>query len=511
MKRILTVFPAVICLILSLCVPLAASAGVNVRPGGEIYTYYSLEQFKTKYNYTDESYLYVQSFFPDSDYRTNSLYLQTSADKISSVEEDNGVYKVSFTDSVTLTRIQSEYGGSFDSGYDFSVLCFIYDSNNNTIVFYSGFNFTSEVWIPGDWVVYQVDSNILNSTVLPDVVVKFKPPLHGTVDRVVTNSDGTTSKLQDLQMHVHNNSKFPIQYRMQITLSTPYQQTKRDYNQIFDYSESVEGVTTEIASDFSTLPTASPDTVLKAKKDWLNVHYDDDPVFIYYSNTVTYEGAIIPDSVTRDGDNPMLYNKASAWHKVDSKSGDDVIIPFSMINLKENYVYNVIVECYRLDLDYVCDIIRPNTCTTPHVDVDTYVIAYNDTFKFTSYSDIIYNPNQTSGDVLPFDGTSGIVQKFSYDDNYDAVTDLKTGEQTIGHRDFLKDPNSWYNNGTYESFSGGLVSGSSDFSISSFSGMFSQVFGAVKMFTNYLPSSIMTIFVFGFSSIVVIAIIKAVR
>lgn len=168
--------------------------------------------------------------------------------------------------SCSLTRIQSEYDGSFDSGYNFSVCSFKFDSINNTIIFYEGVDFTSPVWIPGDWIVYQVDSNILNSSPLPDVVVKFKPPLSGTVDRVVTNSDGTTSKLQDLQMHVHNNSKFPIQYRMQITLSTPYQETKRDYNQIFDYSESVEGVTTEIASDFSTLPTASPDTVLKAKK-----------------------------------------------------------------------------------------------------------------------------------------------------------------------------------------------------------------------------------------------------
>ena len=71
-------------------------------------------------------------------------------------------------------------------------------------------------------------------------------------------------------------------------------------------------------------------------------------------------------------------------------------------------------------------------------------------------------------------------------------------------------PNSWINkkvdiSGSYgSSFSG-------DFSISSFSGMFSRVFGGVNMFMNYLPPSIMSVFVFGFSCIVVIAIIKAVR
>lgn len=94
MKRMLTVFPAVICLILSLCVPVASSAETDTDPTS--YEYYTLEQFKTKFNYSDESYLYVSSYFPDSDYRTNSLYLQTSADNVSSVEEDSGVYKVSF-------------------------------------------------------------------------------------------------------------------------------------------------------------------------------------------------------------------------------------------------------------------------------------------------------------------------------------------------------------------------------------------------------------------------------
>lgn len=511
MKKFLIAFPVIFCLILSVCLPVIVSAESDPANG----TYYPLEQFKSDNDYVNQDYqfyFYFTTFFPNSSYRFDSFYLQVTEDEISSLTELDGVYSVSFNETESLYRRVFNYG-SFDDGHIFSVRSFVYDPVNNTLEFYSNPDFTSSVWIPGDWTVYNVDTNMLEPvSSLPDVVVKFKPNLSGEVDRVITDSDGTKSKLQDLQMNVANNSSFPIQYKMSIYKDYQERVTKRNYDDIFKSAGVDSDATTVPGAEQPTeASTVAPNVIISSKKDWLNVHYDDDPVFIYYSNTLVYEGAVIEGSVTRDEDNPMLYNKASAWHKVDAKSNVIVTIPFSMINLEEDVYYYVSVECYRLDLDYVCDIVRPDTCTTPHVDVDTYIEPYREVFKFSSYSDIVYNPVQTSGDVLPFDGSSGVSQLFSYNDNYDAVTDLKTGKQTIGHRDFLKDPDSWYNDGSYSVVTGGLVSPSGDFSITSFSGMFSQVFGAVKMFTNYLPSSIMSIFIFGFSSVVVIAIIKAVR
>ena len=226
MKRILTVFPAVICLILSLCVPLCASADdfSYTHPGGAVkdYNYYTKGQFQHDYGYFDDSsgpnsYLYVTTYFPDSDYRTNTLYLQTPMDNELLFEEDNGVYKVSFKSSCSLIRRQSEYGGGFDSGYKFSVVSFKFDSNNNTIVFYSGANFSSEVWIPGDWKVFQVETNFFSSPdLVPNVTVEFTPDLSGNVDRTVLSSSGSKSLLQELNMKVTNNSSYAIQYRMWI-------------------------------------------------------------------------------------------------------------------------------------------------------------------------------------------------------------------------------------------------------------------------------------------------------
>ena len=490
MKRILTVFPAVICLILSLCVPLAAVAtDVSHRPGGDSYTYYSLDKFKTKYNYTDESYLYVQSFFPDSDYRTNSLYLQTSADKISSVEEENGVYKVSFTDSVTLTRIQSEYGGSFDSGYDFSVLCFIYDSNNNTIVFYSGSNFTSEVWIPGDWVVYQVDSNILNSAVLPDVFVEFTPDLSGSVSRNVS-VNGNDSKLQSISMYIENRSSFNIQYQMRIYKADQIS-SRWDYENPDNYS-----------------------------RDNLSTPYDDDPVFIYYSNTQVYSHIKTDSKVPGLGYHrpSSLYTKASYFHKLSAGQSETISFPLSMINFSENVDYRVIVSAYKLDYDYVTE----SFATPGYSDVDksnyeydteTLVTAYDSVFNFSDLSGVKYDPNKTFGNILSYNGSNGISDQKRYSVNYDAVTDLKTGETKIGHVDNFNSDSYWESIGVpFQNKHNNFLSDlDSDINISSFSGMFSQVFGSVNMFLHYVPSSIMSVFVFGFSCIVVIAIIKAVR
>lgn len=488
MKRILTVFPAVICLILSLCVPLAASAGVNVRPGGEIYTYYSLEQFKTKYNYSDESYLYVSSYFPDSDYRTYSLYLQTSADNVSSVEEDNGVYKVSFTDSVALTRIERGYSG-FDSGYDYSVYCFKYDSINNTIVFYSGFNFTSEVWIPGDWVVYQVDSNILNSTVLPDVVVKFTPDLSGSVSRNVS-VNGNDSKLQSISMYIENRSSFNIQYQMRIYKADQIS-SRWDYENPDNYS-----------------------------RDNLSTSYDDDPVFIYYSNTQVYSHIKTDSKLPGLGNHKpsSLYTKASYFHKLSAGQSETISFPLSMINLSENVNYRVVVSAYKLDYDYVTEaFVTPGYSDVDksnyEYDTETLVTAYDSVFNFSDLSGVKYDPNKTSGNILSYNGSNGISDQKRYSVNYDAVTDLKTGETKIGHVDNFNSDSYWESIGVpFQNKHNNFLSDlDSDINISSFSGMFSRVFGGVNMFMNYLPPSIMSVFVFGFSCIVVIAIIKAVR
>lgn len=508
------IIPIIICLISNLIV-LPASAE-SVDPGSLVY--YSLSDFQNECNYdSSKFYFYVTYKRSESVNYTYSGYIQVDESKIKSIDCVNGTYYIEFTENVSLysyTNTHSTPGKfKFSSGYYFSVYSIIFEPGSRCYFFDS----TGKLTYPGggsECILYDVQTNMFNADPsMPDVTVEFTPDLSGKVDRTVTNSNGTKSSLQDLQMIVHNNSSFAVQYNMKIFLANPL--SVRTYDTIFEDDDTfVPGATYN--PDATEPPTKlSPSQVVSNQKDWLNTHYDNDPVFIYYSNTQVYEGLISPESRIPDGNHPMLYNKASEWHKVDANSDDVVTIPFSMINLKENVDYIVYVECYRLDLDYVCNIVRPSDCPTAHVDVDTYCRPYYNTFSFTNYSDVVYNPNKTSGDILPFDGSSGIAQCWGYDYNYDAKTDPITGEQQIGHYDYYNNASSWVNNGEYSNVSGGLYPGSSsgfgDVSVTSFSGMFSNVFGFVSMFMNYLPAQIMAIFIFGFSCIVVIAIIKAVR
>lgn len=489
MKRILTVFPAVICLILSLCVPLSVSAETDPGSG----TYYPLEQFKSDRGYVNQDYqfyLYFTGYYPDNSSRFDSFYLQVTEDKISTVTENEGIYSVVFSDSLSLYRKTFSYG-SFDSGHNFSVFSFKYDSNNKTFEFYESSDFTSPVWIPGDYTVYQVDTNMFDveKNSIPDVFVEFTPDLSGSVSRDVS-VNGNDSKLQSISMYIENRSKFNIQYQMEIY--------KAD----------------QISSRWDL---ESPDNY---SRDNLSTSFDDDPVFIYYSNTQVYSHIKTDKKLPGLGHhNPSsLYTKASYFHKLSAGQSETVSFPLSMINFSENVNYRVVVSAYKLDYDYVTE----SFVTPGYSDVDksnyeydpeTKVTAYDSVFNFSDLSDVKYDPNKTSGNILSYNGSNGISDQKRYSVNYDAVTDLKTGETKIGHVDNFNSDSYWESIGVpfqnkYNKFTSDL---SSDINISSFSGMFANVFGAVSMFMNYLPSSIMSIFIFGFSCVIVIAVIKAVK
>lgn len=492
MKRILTVFSAVICLILSLCVPVASFA---VDESGYVNPdrIYTLEQFQYDYTYTNQLYFYFNHFrLSDSGPKYDvgyNYYLQCSDDVLSSCSEDNGVYSVSFSKELTLYRKYGDYSG-FET-YSFSVRSFKFNSNDETITFYAGSDFTSIVWLPGFETYSQFYTNIWDAvgSLIPDVTVEFIPDLSGKVDRTILSSSGSKSLLQELNMKVTNNSPFAIQYRMwiekkdQITSRTTHGDLNGDYKAFYETS------------------------------------YDDDPVFVYYSNAVVYD--VIGENSAQEDFNVQdvtKYNKSTDWHYLTSGQVDDVTFDFSMINMTENCSYVCKVWAYKCD--YECASTRlynpdsegfPAAPEFKQVDMTNFLEAYNSTFVMLQYSDIKYDPNKKSDKVLPYDGSKGISSAQQYKYSYDAKVDKNTGEQLIGHKDLYNDANSWINKDY--SFSSGS-SGSmnfSDISVSSFSGMFSRVFGCVNMFMNYLPPSIMNVFVFGFSCIVVIAIIKAVR
>lgn len=490
MKKIMIVFPAIICLILSLFVPFSSLAADYSTPSDCIVPI----SYFTNDNPLKEYYLhFAYSYNPDSSpSKTDVDTIFFHTDQVPEVTTEFGKITVTFNQSVDYyVRYYRVNSGSQGGNYG-SFTTVVIDIDKSEVSF-------DDTVFPSVRYKSNIQTLLLNTSFkpvssTPNVIVEFSPVLKGIVDRTVVNSNGTKSNLQDLQMTVNNLSSFPIQYKMSIVMANPV-----TYRQITD----------DIFGD-----TDNENEMINNQKDWLNTHYDDDPVFIYYSNTQVYEGSISSTSRVHDSMNPQLYNKASEWHKLGANQTDTVTIPFSMINLKQGTEYFVKVECYKLDHDYVCSIIGSNENLPIFVDDSTYVCPYYERFSFLKYSDIVYNPSLSSGSVLPFDGTNGVAQFWGYDNNYDAVTDPKSGKLDIGHYDYLKDPSSWVNNSSnihkYEG-SNNFNFNDYSFSVTSFSGMFSNVFGAVSMFMNYLPSSIMYIYVFGFSSIVVIAIIKAVK
>lgn len=475
MKRFLTVFPAVLCLILSLCVPIGVSADESEtypEPRSlQDWINRDCDGIMPKY-YFHAVYRELGGTFNNPQYYSYEYFFYIDKEDFT-VETNNDIVTVTFDSSQNFFFRQQNQRGSIqwsDSNL-FTVLT--YNLNTEELSFNCGFihpeSFGNQ---------YILDTNVFS--VLPSspsVIVSFEPVLKGDVDRNVSNSNGTKSLLQDLQMKVENFSPYPIQYKMQIKVANPV--THRLYK---------------------------PDS-----DTWLTDHYDDDPVFIYYSNGQVYDH--ISKDYRDDGDPDgviLLYHKATEWHKVNSNDSVTVTIPFSMINLKENVDYIIEVEAYRLDYDFPSNCFRSSNVMRDFcINADHYILAYSETFKMLQYSDISYNSNLTFGDVLSYNGDAGYSDLFKYNYNYDAVTD-GSGYTDIGHYDIFKDPDSWYNTGSFLP-SSNFSDLSKGLSVKSFSGMFSNVFGFVSAFFNYLPSSMAQVYIFGFSCLVVVAIIKAVR
>lgn len=458
---------------------------------GSSYHVHPLEQLLEQTNNPKYYFWYNTYKKKDVDtYRIETKFIYYD-DEIS-VEEDNGIYTIKFLGSYGFNAIYVEHDSLPD--YDFKSGGMSSDVSK-TLIFDSNTNELFRVRDNGEQVSYITDGFTFNvfetnmfediSKLMPDLTVEFTPNLSGEVDRTFITSSGSKSLLSELKMKVTNNSPYPVQYRMTIMLK----------NQ----------VTSRLTSNFDSTD----------KKGYYEKHYDDDPVFIYYCNDIVY------DMVAEEGkevlnSQPFKYNKPTDWHYLQPKEFDNVTFDFSMINLSENVEYVCKVVAYKCDYDLASTMLYtpanndgfPAEPRLKQVDTTYFSVAYESTFKMLQYSDIKYDPTKKTGAVLPYDGSKGISSQMQYDYTYDAKTDLITGEQKIGHTDLYNDPNSWIS----KNFSNNnLPKLDSSYSIDSYDSSFQNVFGFITTFFHYLPGSFIGIFSFGFTAIVVIAIIKAVR
>lgn len=316
-------------------------------------------------------------------------------------------------------------------------------------------------------VIVCLDGSILGSDL--NVDVSFNPVLSGDVDRSFTAA-GNTGLLSELNMFVRNRSLFPIQYKMSIF--------KANQSNIRPVGLDINNTTV----------------------------YDDDPVFIYYSQGWAYtnradtNGSLVTDV-------GYLTNKANMWHRVDKDDNDSVFIQFSQINLKEGESYRVVVHAIKCPYDNPSNVFvqYPETAEAVYPELHQLnshdiQVVYDSTFTMLQYNDVKYDPNDSRGGVLPFNGDQGYLQVQNYEQSRDAIVNDDGSIDYSSHNFYeqrQQELANYYSSGSSKSYNS---------VISQFSG----VFAFISSVLSFFPSSILIIFNLGFWSIVIIAIIKKV-
>ena len=320
-----------------------------------------------------------------------------------------------------------------------------------------------------------------------NVEVSFSPTLSGDVDRYVNSSDGSYYR-SNLVMRVKNQSSFGIQYDMRIM--------KKNINTVRGgYSDLSEGGS--LGSSAAT-------------------QFDDDPVFIYYSSDWVY-GTNHDDMTSMLNSDGVKENKGTPWHYVAPNSTDTVNFDFSQINLDEGEDYICTVRAVRNDFNMASELIVYLASSDPayselhQIQGDDLVTVWNSEFTMLNYSDVKYDPNNSSNGVLPYNGKNGIVDKQTYTygrnarENADGTIDYKAVNQ-------FTDKNSWLN----KQYNDVIINHQNNISSSNSSGYSSlnAVFTPCLRFLNGMyglyPSNYQLIFTVGFSCIALIGIMKAV-
>lgn len=299
----------------------------------------------------------------------------------------------------------------------------------------------------------ELHENAINSgSCALNVEVAFKPTLSGEVDRSFTR-DGVEYLSTNFSLHVNNKSKFPIQYTMDIRPVDSY-------------------------TDF---------------------------VFRYYENDWVYAPKL--DSAGDFWNQvPQKQQKSTNCHYVSSGSLDSVVFNYNQVNLVEGIEY--VVEVYAARNDYGCAselVVSSVEEVYPELYQVQNTLVYQSQFSMKQYSDVKYDPTNTSNGVLPYDFELG--QK--YEHSYNAV-EKEDGEVDYTGKDVYSDKDSWYHKPIDDNTQGGSFSSSTTSSngFSNFAKSFQNFFGFIRYMFNFFPKDAKTIFTIGFSAITIIALVK---
>lgn len=238
--------------------------------------------------------------------------------------------------------------------------------------------------------------------------VSFTPALVGQVDRTITTSSGNKALTQDLIFNISNSGNSACQYQWYIVAKN--QNTHRG-------------------------DSFSPAT-----------YFDDDPVYKYYTEEWVYSqvkelqisqkkdffdkllSAVTPWSNDNDEEPskyPFKQNKATDWHYLGAGSSQTQTIHFSQINLKQGVEYTVVVKAVDCPYDYASLISPEDNVDTSsllcEINFHNAQVVYTSDFTMLQYDDIVYDPNDDSNGIIPYNGYEGNYQGILYDNSYQAI------------------------------------------------------------------------------------------
>ncbi len=258
--------------------------------------------------------------------------------------------------------------------------------------------------------------------------------------------------------------------------------------------------------------------ILKKSADFdITAPYDNNYVFMYFSNSWVYSSSL-DDAPSYNNSLPEKQNKATHYHYVAAGDSVAVFFNYSQIKLVEAQEYTVYVMASRCDYDYASELVvsRVEDIYPEMKQVHPAQVVYQSDFSMVHYSDVKYDPGDTSNGVLPFSSYEDISKyHLSYNAKEDADGKIDyTGKDVYSDKNsWYYDPASWKGPGTHDSSN----SSDLDLSVSSVSSSFSNLsrsfsgfFSFVNSTLNFFPSSFKVILSLGLTSIVVLALFKAV-
>lgn len=460
LKKISIVISTVFLMLLS-CVPLSAFAA-SVSQVGDKYTITLAEMQKEN---SGTYYLYYNYWIPWSGgYHSQVYYFYTDVEP--TYEKSGNTYTISFTTSPKYSYyLLRDTGSSYDTkkGQSSSIETITYNSDTKEVTT-SGGGFSGFEQFSLGATIIDFQTNMFSTESVLDVDVSFRPPLSGVVDRTVHDQDGNEGLSQIFSMHVQNNSDKAIQYIMEIK--------EKDTDQlIYDY----------------------------LTNEWV-YSYD-----IKESSSYCKSLAGIGDN---DTSKIRLQYKPSREHHVAAGAGDTQIFKFCQIPFEKDKEYVVSVRAALTDFDNASSILlgASNYMFTE----DSYTEVYSSTFSISDMSGIAFDSSDTSNGVLPYGYDSA---RSSLLNSRDAIQN-KDGSIDYKSYNAYTDPDSPHNK--YGSGIGNNVIGGSNNSYnysgsSSFSGMYGSAVSFVVSFFSFLPDGFLQMFLIGFSVLIVVAIVKAVK